>query len=130
MDLQSLSVFLSSNGLAVLIIVAIGIGGYKILAPYFKQRLENNIAFQKKENENHFEALQETREVNMKILGQLDTLNVTNTEISKTNTELSRTNRKLVESIDVRFSVMETSVQDINDKVDGIIEAVGSKNLA
>jgi hypothetical protein len=139
MDLQAISLFLNSNGLAVLIIIALGYGGYKLLMPYLKRKLENNVAndgvvanamLANNVHEHYFKIMDDTRASNDKILEQLEKINYTNTEISKTNTELSLTNRKLVESYDLRFSAIEESVQDINHKVDGIVNVVGgNKNL-
>lgn len=130
MDLKNIGDFINTNGLAMLILLGIAYGGYQILTPSIKKRLEKKV-----ENEGQLEGvvsdnyfklvsdtIVETRETNVKLLDEMG-------KISETNKELSKTNRRLVESYDKRICAVEDTtdevlktVDKINTKVDIIIK--------
>jgi len=125
MDLQTISQFLATNSLAVLIIIVIGWWIGSLVTPYFKTKLsksaKNEGELEDKIITKYFERMDSTiknqEETNVKILKQLDKINTTNEKISVTNEELSRTNRKLVEGYEGRLKGIEDDLSVIKERI-------------
>lgn len=124
MNLTDISSLINEHGLAVALLLLICLGGYKTIYPYIKKRLEdsslNQDALEDNVHQGYFKLVEETREVNKQIVGELQNINITNKELSETNKELSKTNRKLVESYDRRICKVEDTTEDIGKTVDKI----------
>lgn len=131
MNLTEISTLINEHGLAVTLLLLICLGGYKTIYPYVKKRLEdssqNQDALEDNVHQGYFKLVEETREVNKQIVGELQNINITNKglsetnkELSETNKELSKTNRKLVESYDRRICKVEDTTEDIGKTVDKI----------
>lgn len=136
MDFKTLTEILTNSGLAVLIVFCVLL----VIMPWAKKKLDKDV-----ENDNKLEetvqqqyfiliedtkkALQESQETNKSITKTMEEVNTTNKELSETNRELARTNRKLVENYGQKMSDLEENIkgvqegiQEINKKVDTIIE--------
>ncbi|NFH00764.1 hypothetical protein FC831_10635 [Clostridium botulinum] len=124
MNLTGISTLINEHGLAVALLILICLGVYKTVYPYVKKRLEdssqNQDALEDNVHQGYFKLVEETREVNKQIVGELQNINITNKELSETNKELSKTNRKLVESYDRRLCTVEDTTEDIGKTVDKI----------
>ncbi|MBN1074640.1 hypothetical protein DVV91_09835 [Clostridium botulinum] len=124
MNFTEISTLINEHGLAVTLLLLICLGGYKTIYPYVKKRLEdssqNQDALEDNVHQGYFKLVEETREVNKQIVGELQNINITNKELSETNKELSKTNRKLVESYDRRICKVEDTTEDIGKTVDKI----------
>ena len=130
MSLTEIGGFIENNGLAVLIIVAIGYTLYKILAPYFSKKLNKSVEkegkLEGKVNDRYFKlidvTIKDAKESNEKLMVQL-------TDINETNKRICDTNNKLVENFEARICKVECVsegisevVNKINCKIDRIIE--------
>lgn len=137
MKLEAIRGFINSNGLAVFILLCVGWCIYKIyvdtLKPFLQKKLNNTVENQDNLQddirvgyfnlvEKNSKQLEESRNVNQRIIGQLEAINIT-------NKELAETNKNLVDSYGKRISTLEKSTEDIcktvekiNTKIDVILK--------
>jgi hypothetical protein len=124
MDFTTISELINQHGLAVVILLLLGYGVYRILSPYITKKLESSVETEEKletnVHEGYFKLVEETRETNKQIVEELKNINITNQQLSITNQELSKTNRRLVESYDRRIETLEETTDDIGKTVEKI----------
>lgn len=137
MNLATMGSFINNNGLAVFILLCVGWGIFKIyidiLKPILQKKMNNTVENQDNLQDSihtgyfnlvaeNTKQLEESRNANQRIIGQLEAINIT-------NKELAETNRNLVDSYGRRISTLEKSTEDIcktvekiNTKVDVILK--------
>lgn len=137
MDLSFLNALLSNQGLAVVIIVVLGITIYKIMPTiiaYFQERQSIKDKTEKERDERYSSLIdrtqQESKEREFKLNEMIEKTNVVNMEISQSNRGLVESNKELAESnrilvegfsdVGNRMDKMETEVSQINNKLDSM----------
>lgn len=132
-DLSTVIELINQHGIMVVILLIILYGGYELLSPYIKKKLDNSAENEEQletnVHEGYFKLVEKTMGTNEQIVEELKSINQTNQQLSETNKELSKTNRKLVESYDRRIETLEDTtdeigktVEKINTKIDVILK--------
>jgi DNA repair exonuclease SbcCD ATPase subunit len=132
-DLSMIGELINQHGIVVVILLIMLYGGYELLSPYIKKKLDNSVEneeqLESNVHEGYFQLVEDTKETNKRVLDELKNINLTNQQLSATNQELSKTNRKLVESYDRRIETLEDTtdeigktVEKINTKIDIILK--------
>jgi len=133
MDFAGLSTLINEHGLAVVLLLLFCWGCFTTISPYIKnklnKRVENDDKLEDNVHKEYFKMTKETRDINNRILGELQIVNITNQQISATNELLAKNNSTLSESLCGRITTLETTtdeigktVEKINTKIDVILK--------
>ena len=111
----------ANYGLALVIVIVLGIVAYRLFFPYLQKKLEISIKKDNEINDKYIglldETIQETKQTNKEIMKELK-------QVNKVNIEVSETNKKLADSIITRIDNLENTTNDIKGTVNLIKDKI------
>jgi len=124
MDSSFFNALLSNQGLAVVIIIALGFTIYKI-APkiilYLQERQAIKDKLERERDERYSNLIDRTQEESKqrenKLNKMIEETNIVNMELSQSNRELAESNRILVEGFGDKMGEVGSRIDEVEDKI-------------
>ncbi|WP_346938214.1 hypothetical protein [uncultured Clostridium sp.] len=124
MDTTFVNAILSNQGLAVLIILALGWVAVKItpkIILYFQERQAIKDKTERERDERYSSLIdrtqEESRQRETKLNKMIEETNIVNMELSHSNRELAESNRILVEGFGDKMGEVGSRIDDVEDKI-------------